>query len=91
MHYVETLPYNVAEVIIISDGCSYQNRNKVLASSLQDPTLHKNITLEQLILAKGHTIMECNCVHSVLETLFKSIQIYAPSDHVTLLRQVRRN
>ena len=31
--YIDNLPIEVSEVIIISDGCNYQNRNKTLASA----------------------------------------------------------
>jgi len=59
------------EFILISDGCNYQNRNKVLSSALSDLAVQKNIKIEQLILEKGHTMMEADSVHSVLVHLFQ--------------------
>lgn len=53
--YIDNLPSEVSEVIIISDGCNYQNRNKTLASALSDLALAKCITIEQLFLTKGQS------------------------------------
>lgn len=32
INYIDNLPSEVSEVVLISDGCNYQNRNKTLAS-----------------------------------------------------------
>jgi len=50
----------VTEVILISVGCNYQNRNKTLASALSTLAKTKCITIEQLFLTKGHTMMEAD-------------------------------
>lgn len=73
---------------MISDGCGYQNRNKVLSSAILKLSADLNITIEQLILERGHTMMEADSVHSSLEAYFKP-PIYAPSDYVTRMRQAR--
>lgn len=65
--YIESLPDVVKHIILISDGCGYQNRNKSLCSALSDLAKRKQITIEQLILEKGHTMMECDSVHSTLD------------------------
>lgn len=79
---------NYNHITLISDGCGYQNRNKVLSSALLKLSQELNITIEQLILERGHTMMEADAVHSSLEAYFKP-PIYAPSDYVTRMRQAR--
>jgi hypothetical protein len=87
VHYVSMLPEEVTRVILISDGCAYQNRNRALSSGLRD--LSKSIVIEQLYLERGHTMMEADTVHAQLDRTFKHAVIYAPSDYVCLLRQIR--
>ena len=65
--YISDLPSTVEKVILVSDGCGYQNQNRVLSSALSDLARSRNIVIEQLILKKGHTMMEANSVHSTLE------------------------
>lgn len=74
------------KAVLISDGCCYQNRNKVLSSALLNFSVEKNIEIEQLILEKGHTMMQVDSVHSTLEHLFKP-PIYSPNDDVSLMAQ----
>ncbi len=87
--YIRMLPATVTRVILISDGCAYQNRNRVLASCLRDISLQGNRVIEQLYLEKGHTMMEADSVHSTLDKLFKSAVIYTPSDYTCLMQQAR--
>jgi hypothetical protein len=89
VHYISALPENVKHVIIISDGCAYQNRNKVLSSALRDVSRSQGRVIEQLILERGHTMMEVDSVHAQLDRLFKNAVIYAPSDYVFIMRQAR--
>ncbi|KAJ2940829.1 hypothetical protein O0L34_g10080 [Tuta absoluta] len=86
--YIERLPDNTKEVIIISDGCGHQNRNRVLSSALSDLSIKKKITVEQLYLEKGHTMMEVDSVHSTIEQYIKP-PIYAPSDYIMRIGQAR--
>lgn len=86
--FISNLPDNIEEVTLISDGCNYQNRNKVLASSLSDLAKRKQITIEQLYLEKGHTMMEADSVHATLEKYFKP-PINSPADYIALMRLAR--
>ena len=62
--YIKSLPANTKKVILIYDGCGYQNRNRVLSSALSDVARISKMAIEQLILEKGHTMMEADSVHS---------------------------
>jgi hypothetical protein len=87
-HYILDLQENFQHVILISDGCNYQNRNKVLASVLSRIAKEKKIVIEQLFLEKGHTMMEVDSIHSSLEHFFKA-PIYAPSDYIGRMNMAR--
>lgn len=43
---------DLEQVTLISDGCGYKNRNRVLSSALSDLAIQKNITISQLFLPK---------------------------------------
>ncbi|CAG9794569.1 unnamed protein product [Diatraea saccharalis] len=86
--YCENLPTSVERIIIISDGCGHQNRNRILSSALSDLAQRKKVTIEQLYLEKGHTMMEVDSVHSTIEQYIKP-PIYAPSDYIIRMRQAR--
>lgn len=86
--YLKTTSRAYKHMTIISDGCNYQNRNKVLASALSDFAYFFKVEVEQIILEKGHTMMEVDSVHSAIEHYIKP-PIYAPQDYVTKMRQAR--
>lgn len=86
--YLKTSCSRYKHITIISDGCNYQNRNKVLASALSDYVYFKKVVVEQIILEKGHTMMEVDSVHSTIEHYIKP-PIYAPQDYVKRMRQAR--
>jgi hypothetical protein len=90
-NYICKLSDTVKHIVLISDGCCGQNRNATLSSCLRDLSISRNIVIEQLYLEKGHTMMEADAVHSVLERKFRSHAIYAPSNYIYLMRQARLN
>lgn len=86
--YLKTTCKDYKHITIISDGCNYQNRNKVLASTLSNFACFFKVEVEQIILEKGHTMMEVDSVHSTIEHYIKP-PIYAPQDYITKIRQAR--
>lgn len=54
-------------IILFSDGCGYQNRNAVMANALSYFATKNNLCTEQKFLEKGHTQMECNSAHALIE------------------------
>ena len=86
--YISKISNSYKHVVLISDGCNYQNRNKVLASTLSDLAKTKSIVIEQLFLAKGHTMMEADSVHATLEQYFKP-PINSPADYIARMRLAR--
>lgn len=81
IHFIRS-QLNYKKNIIISDGCSYQNKNKVLSSALLKLTKETGLEIEQIILEKGHS------VHSTLEKKFRP-PIYTPSDYISRMREAR--
>ncbi|CAK1594788.1 unnamed protein product [Parnassius mnemosyne] len=74
------------EIIIYSDGCTYQNRNVVLSNALLNYSMEKKVTIKQKYLEKGHTQMECDSMHSVIERALKNKKINIPADYVYIAK-----
>jgi hypothetical protein len=78
-------------VIIYSDGCGYQNRNVTLSNALMRFATEKRVTIEQKYLERGHTQMECDSAHSVIERAVKKQQaIYVPQQYVDIIQSARK-
>jgi len=76
-------------VVIYSDGCTYQNRNATLSNALLDVSVKHDLNIEQKYLERGHTQMDVDSVHSVIERALKHRAIYIPADYVYVLRTTR--
>ncbi len=73
--------------ILWSDGCGYQNRNAVLRNALLLFSMQKNKVIIQKYLEKGHTQMECDSVHSVIERRLRDQDVYLPAEYVNLMKR----
>ena len=60
-----------SQIIIWSDGCTYQNRCNILASAILTFAVENNVTIYHKYLEVGHTHMECDSVHSTIEGAIK--------------------
>lgn len=78
-------------IIIYSDGCYYQNRNEVLSNALISLYVEKSITIEHKYLVVGHTQMECDSTHSIIQRKINNEQINLPSQLVNLIKTSRKN
>lgn len=77
------------EIIIYSDGCTYQNRNVIMATALLDFAERHKVTITQKFLEKGHTQMECDSVHSAIETKLRHRDVHLPSDYTIACKEAR--
>lgn len=84
------LPDDVDSIVLYSDGCTYQNRNAVLANGLTNLAKLLNITIEQKFLEKGHTQMEADSVHSQIERQIRKKIVNVPADYVTAIENARK-
>lgn len=82
---------NFHHIIIYSDGCFYQNRNVLLSNALISFSVEKNITIEHKYLIVGHTQMECDSTHSLIQRKINNKQINLPSQLVELIKDSRQN
>lgn len=86
--YLENHP-NTKTFILYSDGCAYQNRNCTLSNALYDFACKNNIVIMQKYLEKGHSQMEVDSAHSLIERKLKNKDIKLPSDYVDICRKAR--
>lgn len=95
-----TLEDDLKNVIVWSDGCCYQNRSSIMANALLNLAKEKRVTIEQKYLVKGHTMMECDSVHSTIDTILnpkrgtrnkKTVkEIYLPSEYALYAKEARK-
>lgn len=78
-------------IIIYSDGCGYQNRNSILSNALLAFSVKNKKIIEQKYLVKGHTQMECDSVHSLIERQLNKREIYLPGEYVSITKHARKN
>lgn len=52
--------------------------------------MEKNVTITQKYLEKGHTQMEVDSVHSVIERKLKNVEIFLPSQYASITKEARR-
>lgn len=86
MHYSEARNTNEIQIILWSDGCGYQNRNSTLSNGMLNFALENGITVIQKYLQKGHTQMEFDSVHSVIERQIRNKKINVPTDYVNVCK-----
>lgn len=89
-HLTDHCLENKKPIIIYSDGCCYQNRNVVLSNALSYFSTQHNITIEQKYLEKGHTQMECDATHALIERKLRGRDITLPSQYVTIIKEARK-
>lgn len=77
-------------IIVWSDGCTNQNRNSIMANALLSFSFEKNVQIEQKFLVIGHTQMEVDGIHSLIERKLKDKPIYLPSDFVRYTEEARQ-
>ena len=77
------------DVTLWSDGCTYQNRNSILANALLSVAMKKKITIFQKYLVRGHTQMECDSMHSTIERRLAKSSINVPADYELVFRAAR--
>lgn len=77
-------------IVIYSDGCTYQNRNNIVANALLNLSIEHNVSITQKYLEPGHTQMECDSVHAAIERKLKNREIHVPSDYITVTKEARR-
>jgi len=90
IHFLEhEIDIHQGDPILYSDGCASQNRNVTLSNALRCMAMEKGITITQKYLEKGHTQMECDSAHAVIERRKKNREMYTPAHYVQVIREAR--
>lgn len=84
LHQVHSRP-----IVIYSDGCAAQNRNATLSNALLHLSYNLKVPITQKFLERGHTQMECDSVHSMIERQFKNVDVPIPSQFLLHTAQAR--
>ena len=72
-------------IVVWTDGCSYQNRCNILATSLLP--FEQNITVYIKYLEVGQTHMECDSIHSAVEKQKQKTDVNLPTDYVEIIKK----
>lgn len=88
--YLKQLPKGVTEVSLFSDTCGGQNRNQNVAAMLMYMVQNTQLNIiEQKFLEPGHSMMECDSMHSTIEAQKKHIPVYLMNDWLNIFRMAR--
>lgn len=60
---------DLQELIIWSDGCCYQNKNSTPSNMYLYLSCEMKTIITQKYLVSGHTMMECDEMHSLIERI----------------------
>lgn len=61
-----------------------------MSNALLNAAVQHNITIEQKILEIGHTQMEADSVHSIIERAIKNRNIAVPAEYIDICRTARK-
>lgn len=78
------------KIILYSDGCTYQNRNVTMSNALLNLAVINNIVIEQKFLEVGHTQMEVDSMHALIERQLKNKTINVPAEYIPICRKARK-
>ena len=84
---IETTFTDQVPVIVYSDGCGYQNRISTMSNGLLNLAMKTQREIPQKFLVKGHTQMECDSIHSLVDRKLKNVDIRLPSDYMEICRK----
>lgn len=79
---LKNLPSAIKEITFYSDTCQRQNKNSHICAmflALMAESKHNITTINHKFLEPGHTHMECDVDHSLIEKQKKSRRLYFPS------------
>ena len=81
LKWLSNLPESVDEVVLYSDTCSGQNRNRHIAAVLLFAVQTTNVkVIHQKFLEHGHSYMEVDSMHASIEFARKNVPVYSPHE-----------
>lgn len=92
--FLQSIPEGVEHAIFYSDTCGGQNKNSIVISMFQYAiNLHSTLKIiDHKFLVPGHTHLECDVDHSIIERSKKRspIEIHVPRDWYQLVRNASK-
>ena len=90
--YLQSIDPKVKHVTFFSDSCTGQNRNQYVCSlMLYAVTMLPVEVIDHKFLVPGHTMMECDSMHSSIEYAHKNLSVYSVHEWVNVLKSARRH
>ena len=77
-------------IIVYTDGCTYQNRCTQLSNALLFYAKKFNKIVYQKYLVRGHTQMEVDSCHALIERTIRKKEIYTPACYIPLIETVKK-
>ena len=70
-------------IVLYSDSCGGQNRNKIMCTALINflRKAEHTLVIEQKFFESGHSKSECDSMHSAIERQFRNKDIHLPSQY----------
>lgn len=78
---------HTATIILCSDSCGYQNRNCTLSNAIYKFANETDVAIIQKFMEIGHTQMEVDSVHSLIEAKLKNKDIQHPFDYIEVCKK----
>ena len=92
LRYLRSVNECVKHVTFFSDSCSGQNCNQfVCALLMYAVTVLPVDVIDHKFLVPGHTMMECDSMHSSIEYARKHLALYTVNDWVNVIKSARRH
>ena len=66
-----------------------KTKNVTLGNAISDFCVQRNVTVEQKYLVKGHTHVEVDSIHSLIERALRGVAINV--DYVNIFRKAHKN
>ena len=77
-------------IIVYTDGCTYQNRCTQLSNALLFYANKFNKIVYQKYLVRGHTQMEVDSCHALIEHTIRKKDIYTPACYIPMIETAKK-
>lgn len=89
-NYLQSLNDKIEHVTLYSDCCAGQNRNQYVCSVLMHAVSVLPIKIiDHKFLVPGHTMMECDSMHSAIEFSQRHLSVYSVHEWVNIIQLAR--
>jgi len=89
--FIQSLSQSVRHLVMFSDTCGGQNRNKNFSAMCLRAVKEYSIEcIDHLFMESGHSQMEVDSVHSTIENACRNQDVYAPTDYYKIISMARR-